>query len=148
MLLTWIAKAPKEPAGAGKLIVPPQTPLADTALTVFDLQDLRETFMAQDKMIDAMLVKFIAHTKDQLESSIPQALAAEDWETALREAHTIKGTALTMSGKELGAAAARLETAFRTVDRDEIAAALPPVQEAFTRFKTAAERHLRKETPL
>jgi hypothetical protein len=47
-----------------------------------------------------------------------------------------------MSGKELGTAAARLETAFRTIDRAEMTAALPPVKEAFIRFKAAAEQYL------
>jgi HPt (histidine-containing phosphotransfer) domain-containing protein len=102
--------------------------------------------MAEDDLIESMLAKFIARTEEQIEQSIPLAAGHEDWETAIREAHTIKGTAFNMSGKELGAAAARLEEAFRARNPDETAAALGPLKEAFMRFKAAAERYLDERT--
>jgi CheY-like chemotaxis protein/HPt (histidine-containing phosphotransfer) domain-containing protein len=168
MLLAWIAKplpseaAPLPPVNPDpppdssltpkghSTIHPPPSSLTEPLPpppSVFDPKDLRDTFMAEDEMIVSMLAKFIARTGEQIEQSIPQAAEAEDWETARREAHTIKGAAFTMSGKELGTAAARLETAFKTIDRDEMAAALPPVKEAFIRFKAAAEQYLRQEPP-
>jgi signal transduction histidine kinase/CheY-like chemotaxis protein len=137
MLIAWVSGAVSPAAAAPENAVKP-----DAALSVFDPGELRETFMAEDELINSMLAKFIACTEEQIEQSIPRAAGREDWETAMREAHTIKGTAFNMSGKELGTAAARLEEAFRARNRDEAAAALVPVKEAFIRFKAAAGRYL------
>jgi HPt (histidine-containing phosphotransfer) domain-containing protein len=93
-------------------------------------------------MAKSMLTRFMDHTEAQINTTIPKSMEDEDWETAMREAHTIKGSALTMSGRELGDAAARLERAYKAVDRAEMAAALPPLAEAFTRFKAAAGAYI------
>ncbi|MDR1128169.1 MAG: response regulator, partial [Treponema sp.] len=154
-LLTWIAKSRPPAAGASPAAgaapvanAPPTAPAPDGAAResaappVFDSDGLNETFMAETDLIDSMLVKFIARTENQIEESIPQAARLGDWETAMREAHTIRGAALNMSGQELGAAAARLEQAFKNPDHAETAGALALVKEAFARFKTAAEAYL------
>jgi signal transduction histidine kinase/CheY-like chemotaxis protein/HPt (histidine-containing phosphotransfer) domain-containing protein len=166
MLLAWVARArfpaavsgvfavsgdaaavPEPAAGPGDAGVPETTTTPEAAPPVFDPGELRETFMAEDELIDSMLVKFITRTEEQIERGIPQAAGIEDWETAMREAHTIKGTAFNMSGKELGNAAARLEEAFKVRNRDEAAAALGPVKEAFIRFKAAAGHYLDNHSP-
>jgi signal transduction histidine kinase/CheY-like chemotaxis protein len=158
MLLTWGAGAgagfPEAASGtAAGDAAPAPAPAPESAAppeaapAVFEPGELRETFMAEDALIDSMLIKFIAHTKEQVEQSIPQAAGAGDWETAMREAHTIKGTAFNMSGKELGNAAARLEEAFKTRNRPEAAAALGLVKDAFIRFKTAAGHYLDTHSP-
>ncbi|MDR1411539.1 MAG: response regulator [Spirochaetaceae bacterium] len=159
-LVTWIAKTrPPAPSAAPAHPAKPAHPAPDStareaaappgfgageaaAPLVFDAGDLKETFMAETELIDSMLVKFIARTENQIEESMPRAARIGDWETAMREAHTIKGVALSMSGKELGAAAARLEQAFKNTDRAGAAAALALVKEAFARFKTAAGSYL------
>jgi signal transduction histidine kinase/DNA-binding response OmpR family regulator len=137
MLVAWVSRA-----GPPVAVVPEAAVKPEAAPHIFDPGELRETFMAEDELIDSMLAKFIAHTEEQIERNIPRAVGIEDWETAAREAHTIKGTAFNMSGKELGTAAARLEEAFRTRNRDETAAVLGPVKEAFIRFKAAAGHYL------
>jgi CheY-like chemotaxis protein len=155
MLLMWVSRAgppaaavPEAASESGNAAVPGNAAAVESAVKpeaappVFDPGELRETFMAEDELIESMLAKFVARTEEQIEQGIPQAAGREDWETAMREAHTIKGTAFNMSGKELGTAAARLEEAFRVRDRDEAAAALGPVKEAFIRFKAAAGRYL------
>jgi signal transduction histidine kinase/DNA-binding response OmpR family regulator len=108
---------------------------------VFDHADLMETFMNEEEAVRSLLAQFIERTINQI-AAIPGLVERQDWESARREAHTIKGSALTMGGRELGKAAARLETAFKNVDRDEMEAAWKPVKEAFARFKTAAEAYL------
>jgi signal transduction histidine kinase/CheY-like chemotaxis protein/HPt (histidine-containing phosphotransfer) domain-containing protein len=137
MLAAWVSRAGPPMAAAPEAAVKPET-----APPVFDPGELRETFMAEDELIESMLAKFIVRTEEQIEQSMPLAAGREDWETAMREAHTIKGTAFNMSGKELGTAAARLEEAFRARNRDDTAAALGPLKEAFIRFKAAAEAYL------
>jgi signal transduction histidine kinase/CheY-like chemotaxis protein len=145
MFLAWGAGFPE--AVSGIAAAPGDAAPPEAAPTVFEPGELRETFMAEDALINSMLIKFIAHTKEQVEQSIPQAAGAEDWETAMREAHTIRGTAFNMSGKELGNAAARLEEAFKTRNRAEAAAALGPLKEAFIRFKAAAGHYLDSHSP-
>ncbi|MDR2053678.1 MAG: response regulator [Treponema sp.] len=163
MLLTWGSRV-RPPAGnaaateagpetttvSGDAAVPEAAAVPENApaQSVFDPRELRETFMAEDELIDSMLAKFIARTGEQIEQSIPQAVGIEDWETAMREAHTIKGTAFNMSGKEVGTAAARLEESSRARNRDETAAALGLVKEAFIRFEAAARRYLDGRTSL
>ncbi|MDR2784715.1 MAG: response regulator [Treponema sp.] len=165
MLLAWVSRArspvtvlgdaaaPEAVAVPGDTAVPGAAPETATvpenapARSVFDPRELRETFMAEDELLDSMLAKFIARTEEQVERSIPQAVGIGDWETAMREAHTIKGTAFNMSGKELGTAAARLEEACKARNRDETAVALSPVKEAFIRFKAAAGRYLDNAGP-
>jgi CheY-like chemotaxis protein/HPt (histidine-containing phosphotransfer) domain-containing protein len=140
-LLAWI-DAPGgpewgNPAAAG-------LPAVDDPSLIFNPQDLSDTFMDDTEMAKSMLTRFLDHTGRQIAREIPKSMEAEDWETAMREAHTIKGSALTMSGRELGEAAARLERAFKTVDRAGMAAALPPLTAAFTRFKAAACAYIKE----
>jgi signal transduction histidine kinase/CheY-like chemotaxis protein len=131
----------------------PEAPLAAAAATedtgdtgadliIFNVRDFLDTFMEDAEMAGSMLSRFVSRTESRLAVDVPQFLAAEDWETGMREAHTIKGTAFQLSGKDLGTAAAALERAFYRKDRVEIAAALPPLGEAFGRFKAAAEQYL------
>jgi signal transduction histidine kinase/CheY-like chemotaxis protein/HPt (histidine-containing phosphotransfer) domain-containing protein len=146
MLLMWISRTRPPAAAVPEDAAPEDAAKPEAAPSVFDPGELRETFMAEDELLDSMLTKFIVRTEEQIEQSIPLAAGSEDWETAMREAHTIKGTAFNMSGKELGTAAARLEEAFRVRNRDEMAAALGPVKDAFIRFKAAAEHYLEGRT--
>ena len=113
--------------------------------TVFDAAALLNTFMDNREMVLSLLPRFITRTQAQLES-IPDLKKAGDWQTAYREAHTIKGAAFTMSGEELGKAAARLELAFKNIDRNEMETAFPPLEEAFHRFRKAAEEFCRSGT--
>jgi CheY-like chemotaxis protein/HPt (histidine-containing phosphotransfer) domain-containing protein len=125
------AKAPPLPDAA------PASFRAVSGAAVFDAADLLETFMDDRNAVKPLLAKFLESTGKRI-AAIPGLVEKEDWESARREAHTIKGSSLTLSGKELGQAASRLELAFKNMDRQEMKAGYPPVTEAFTRFRTAA----------
>jgi HPt (histidine-containing phosphotransfer) domain-containing protein len=106
---------------------------------IFNAPDMIDTFMGNTEMAVNLLARFLERSEQQIKA-IPELRAAEDWPTAQREAHTIKGSALTMSAKDLGQKAARLEKAFKNLDFSEIDAAWPPVEEAYGRLKAVAEK--------
>jgi HPt (histidine-containing phosphotransfer) domain-containing protein len=108
---------------------------------VFDVDDLMETFMDNRETAKSLVTQFIQRTEEQI-AAIPVLDKAGDMESARREAHTIKGSALTLGGKELGNAAARLELAYKNDDKAEMIAAYPPVGEAFGRFREAVRPFL------
>jgi HPt (histidine-containing phosphotransfer) domain-containing protein len=136
MLNKWIhGRAAAETAG---LPAPAQNTPADA---IFSATELLDTFMNNKELACSLLERFMERTSGQIES-LPALQALSDWETARREAHTIKGAALTLSGRELGKAAARLEIAFKNADLSEIEAASPQVTEAFARFKEDAGKFL------
>jgi signal transduction histidine kinase/DNA-binding response OmpR family regulator/HPt (histidine-containing phosphotransfer) domain-containing protein len=110
---------------------------------IFDGKEVRETFFDNVETIKSLMVRFLDRTRDQIKA-IGENLEKEDWETARRDAHTIKGSALTLSGRELGQIAARLELAFKNVDRSEMTAALPLLGDAFDRFAGEVELFLRE----
>jgi HPt (histidine-containing phosphotransfer) domain-containing protein len=109
---------------------------------IFSAAEVLEAFLDNEAMAFSLLGHFLERTDRQIEG-FPALLAAEDWETARREAHTIKGAALTLSGGELGKAAARLEGASKNKDKPETEAAYKAVQEAFARFRDEAGKFLK-----
>ncbi|MDR1654532.1 MAG: response regulator, partial [Treponema sp.] len=108
---------------------------------VFDSADLLDTFMGNEESVRSLLERYLERTAEQI-NSLPNLIAEADWETAFREAHTVKGSALTLGGRQLGEAALRLESACRNKDRAEAEAAFPPVRAAFECFRAAAEAWL------
>jgi HPt (histidine-containing phosphotransfer) domain-containing protein len=106
---------------------------------VFSGAELDENFMGNLVLVKSLLVRFVERTANQI-ASIPGMAQTGDWETARREAHTIKGSARSMSGVELGDAAFRWEEACKQQDLDAVKALIPEVEEAFARFKDAAEQ--------
>jgi signal transduction histidine kinase/DNA-binding response OmpR family regulator/HPt (histidine-containing phosphotransfer) domain-containing protein len=129
-----------EAPGPSPASLPPGEPAGSSE--IFDTADLMETFMNDEEAAKTLLLHFIERTESQI-AAVPGCIEQGDWESARREAHTVKGSALTMGGRELGKAAARLELACKNQEQPEAAAALPLVREAFARFKTAAEGYLR-----
>jgi CheY-like chemotaxis protein/HPt (histidine-containing phosphotransfer) domain-containing protein len=113
------------------------------AIEIFDKADLLETFMDDEKMAKSLLSQFVTRTVEQLEA-LPSLIEAEDWETAYRNLHTVKGSSLTLGGRELGKAAAKLEAAYKNIDKMEMDAALPPFTRAFSRFREAVEKYLKE----
>jgi signal transduction histidine kinase/CheY-like chemotaxis protein/HPt (histidine-containing phosphotransfer) domain-containing protein len=108
---------------------------------IFSPAEVLDTFLGNKEMAFSLLEHFLERTKGQIEA-FPALVAAADWEAARREAHTIKGAVLTLSGGELGKAAARLEIACKDRDRPEIDAAYQEVGEAFARFRLEAGKFL------
>ena len=111
---------------------------------VFNAAELLGNFMNEKEMVLPLLSRFIERTQAQFQE-MPELEKAGDWENARRLAHMIKGAALTMGGKELGNAAARLEKAYKNIDENEIKAAFAPAHEAFNSFKKEAESFLLSE---
>ncbi|MDR0876981.1 MAG: response regulator [Treponema sp.] len=111
---------------------------------IFDRADLMETFMNNAEAAKALLGKYLERTGIQI-AAIPPLIEKEDWESARREAHTIKGSALTVGGRELGRAAGILELALRDADKKRAGAAMPPAVEAYTRFRAAVEKYLAED---
>ncbi|MDR0402231.1 MAG: response regulator [Treponema sp.] len=111
---------------------------------VFNPEDLEDTFLGDRETARSLLKKFVENSETQI-GRLKDLEEAGDWEEARRIAHTVKGSSLTLSGKELGAAAARLEKAYKNIDRAEMPPAYGPFVEAFARFKAAAEK-FREET--
>jgi len=80
-------------------------------------QGLRRTGGKTDLYL-ALLGKFIASQR-QAAGDIARAIAADDWETALRLAHTLKGVSGNIGATGVMAAAATLESAVRDRRKDE-----------------------------
>ncbi|MDR0655399.1 MAG: response regulator [Treponema sp.] len=110
-------------------------------LPVFDTADLLDTFMGNEESVRSLLERYLERTAEQL-NLVPDLIAKANWETVFREAHTVKGSALTLGGRKLGEAALRLELACKNKNRAEAEAAFPPVQDAFKEFRAAAEAWL------
>jgi len=105
--------------------------------------ELLATFMDNRETVNSLLTRFIERTESEI-ATIPQKEAEADWEEGRRIAHTIKGGARTLTGKELGQAASLLEEAFFNKDTAKIAETLPLVKEGLSRFKEAAEAFVKK----
>jgi HPt (histidine-containing phosphotransfer) domain-containing protein len=108
---------------------------------VFSGEELLDTFMHDEDSARNLLDYFITRSAGQLET-LPGMIREENWEEARRLAHTIKGSSMTLSGMELGKAAAVLEKACREKNEQKAAAALPSLEGAFRRFKHASEEYL------
>ena len=138
----WIKSGSAGAEGAVSKIYgsPPETP-AQEAGAVFSAAELMNTFMDNEELALSLLSRFIERTRSQL-NTIPDLEKNGAWEDARREAHMIKGAALTMGGAELGKTASRLEMAYKNIDKGEMKAAYPPVLDAFYRYKKEAENFI------
>jgi len=139
MLLKWINVSQEAPQAVPE--AEQETKQAPPNF-VFDSVALLDTFMDNEETVLPLLDRFIARTQAQLDA-FPELEKTGEWENAQREAHTIKGAAFTMGGMELGKAATRLELAYKNSDRAEMEAAHIPLNEAFVRYKEAAEAFVR-----
>jgi signal transduction histidine kinase/HPt (histidine-containing phosphotransfer) domain-containing protein/ActR/RegA family two-component response regulator len=108
---------------------------------VFNAKELLDTFMHDERSARNLLGYFVKRSAGQLEA-LPGMIREGNWEEARRIAHTIKGSSMTLSGMELGKAAAVLEKACREGDERKTAQALPFLEEAFERFKRSSEEYL------
>jgi CheY-like chemotaxis protein len=106
--------------------------------SVFEAADMLDTFLNNEKTALPLLSRFIERTKSQLEN-IPDLEKTGDWEVIRNNAHMISGASLTMSGSELGNAAALLEQAAEKMSKSEVNAAYIAVNKAFADFKREAE---------
>jgi signal transduction histidine kinase/CheY-like chemotaxis protein/HPt (histidine-containing phosphotransfer) domain-containing protein len=120
---------------------PPDPARPSAAPAVFSPEELLDTFMHDENSARELLDYFVRRSAGQL-GTLPGMIREGTWEEARRLAHTIKGSSMTLSGMELGKAAAVLEKACRAGDEQKAAGALAPLERAFRRFKQAAEEYL------
>jgi HPt (histidine-containing phosphotransfer) domain-containing protein len=106
--------------------------------------ELYENFMGNVKLIRSVLGRFIERTERQF-AEIPVLIEKGDWDTAVREIHTLKGSARTLGGRDLGNAAMRWEEACKKKDAAAILPGAARAGEAFARFKAVAENLLAAE---
>jgi HPt (histidine-containing phosphotransfer) domain-containing protein len=141
MLLKWTHGRGEEPAADFFGI----EDTSDNAACVFDTVEMMDAFLNNEELVLGLLARFIERTRVQIDT-IPDLEKAGDWDDARRNVHTIKGVALTLGGKELGKAAARAELAYKNMNRTEMEAAYPFLQEAFNRFRKEAENFINSRT--
>jgi signal transduction histidine kinase/CheY-like chemotaxis protein/HPt (histidine-containing phosphotransfer) domain-containing protein len=125
-----------EPFGPAQVEVPGGA--EQGSLAVFSGKELLDTFMNNGGAAKNTLAGFLRRTGEQLEV-LPSLVREKNWEEAFRIAHTIKGSARTLSGMELGEAAAILERAYKTIDTGVMSGALAGLCRAFERFARAVE---------
>jgi HPt (histidine-containing phosphotransfer) domain-containing protein len=111
---------------------------------IFSAGELVENFMGNTALVKSLLRRFMERTEHQL-ADVPALVETGDWETALREAHTLKGSARSLSALDLGDAAARWEEACRNKDTAAVRDLAPEMGKAFARFRAAADRCLAEE---
>ena len=140
MLEKWIDTS-HETSGNSPQILVEDAEVPAPASAVFNITGMLESFMNDEKAALPLLSRFIERTHLQLEN-IPALKEAGDWESARRDAHTIRGAAFTMGGMELGNAAANLEMACKNASAEETDIAYPLVLKAFLRFKKEAEEFI------
>jgi CheY-like chemotaxis protein/HPt (histidine-containing phosphotransfer) domain-containing protein len=109
---------------------------------IFCVRELRESFMDNDELACSVLARFIERTIEQIALFL-SLQEAKDWETGRREAHTLRGSSITLGGKELSEAATKMELAFKNQEPVEIASAFDPLKEAFIQFRAFAEDFIR-----
>ncbi len=107
--------------------------------TILDMEQLLANFFGNRDSVQKLLVRFMERTEAEL-VSLPELIKTQDWETARREAHTIKGSALNLAAAELGQTAARLELDIKDTKLEDIHADLEALNGAYGRFKLIAER--------
>jgi len=107
----------------------------------FSAKEMLNAFMNEEKAVLPLLSRFIERTSRQLEN-FPVLVASGGWADARREAHTIKGAAGTMGGKDLGKTAGVLEQACINTSIKEVETAFTRVLEAFEKYKTEAEEYI------
>jgi CheY-like chemotaxis protein/HPt (histidine-containing phosphotransfer) domain-containing protein len=112
---------------------------------IFNAEEMLSAFLNEIKVVLPLLSRFIERTSSQLEN-FPVLKAAGEWETARRNAHTIKGSALTMGSAELGKAAAALEKACINASAEEAETAYSNILGTFANYKKEAEEFIREST--
>jgi PAS domain S-box-containing protein len=109
-------------------IAPKPTPWVE-ASAPSDLPGIDTTSgLTQTNRNPALYLKLLRSFRDKtsrdFEADYRLALAAEDWETATRRAHSLKGVAKTLGAFVVGQLASELEIATREQDADGIVAAM------------------------
>jgi len=115
-----------------------------SALAVFNPKDMYDTLTNDEEIVMPLLARFIERTGCQLEN-FQALITSGNWTDARRDAHTIKGTASSMGGHELGKTAGVLEQACINASAEEARTAYSRVLEIFAKFKKEAEEFIQNK---
>lgn len=92
-----------------------------------------------EEMLEEMLLIF-AGTKERKEQEIRSSMAEGNWKNFTAHVHALKSSALSIGGKDLSDAAARLEDAGKKQDLDYIGKHCEEVLHLYDRTAAEAER--------
>ena len=113
-LIHWSALAEAPPA---KESTPPSDQATETlSIDGIDTAQALHYLSGNTVLYQRLLRRFNDLTLPGFAPQLAEALAAHDWETLARVAHTLKGVALTLGANNLGQAATALEKASRQED--------------------------------
>jgi CheY-like chemotaxis protein/HPt (histidine-containing phosphotransfer) domain-containing protein len=108
---------------------------------VFDTALIMENFADDLDTAVSILSIFLKRTQDQIEN-FPNLEKAGDWDSARRDAHSIKGSSGSLGGAKLKEAAARMEKACLGDSKDEVKTAFPLLCEAFDLYRDRVEKFI------
>ena len=108
---------------------------------IFDTALIMDNFTNDYDAAVSIITIFLKRTQDQIEN-FPNLEKAGDWDSARRDAHSIKGSAGSLGGAKLRETAARLEMACRGGSREEIKASFLLLCEAFNLYRNKAEKFI------
>jgi CheY-like chemotaxis protein/HPt (histidine-containing phosphotransfer) domain-containing protein len=108
---------------------------------IFDTALIMENFSNDCDAAVSILSIFLNRTQNQIEN-FPNLEKAGDWDSARRDAHSIKGSYGSLGGAKLREAAARLENAYKSDSKAEVKTAFPLLCEAFARYRGKAEEFI------
>ena len=127
----WLPAAPALP----KKIVP-QAPAGEDVL---DRDDLIRRLGGDEEMAQGILETFMRDAPNQL-NALKQALEANDFVLAERQAHTIKGAADNIGAKALQNAGMKAQGAVKAGQPEEISRSVQAIESALTRARTLLRR--------
>ena len=104
---------------------------------IFDVDDAVENFMGNREVVLNLFQGLIERIETQL-SAAREALESGDFDTLRSEGHSIKGSCLNLSVRNVGNAAAELEAAGRDEDAELGRASLARTETAFQELKAFA----------
>lgn len=113
----------------------------DDSPAVFDTRDMLHRLMNDPELARSVLTCFLTDAPRQLRN-LEQSLAEGDPRAAQRHAHTLKGSAGIVGGKELRNSAAKMEEAARGRDMQTALDLLPPLTLALKRLEHAVHLYL------
>lgn len=103
------------------------------------LADLQEP--GEPDLLRELLMLFLRDTPERLDA-LRRALACDDFETAARAAHSLKGSAANLGAGALQALAASAETSARQRDRATVASLLTSLDAEFAQVRAQLEELL------
>jgi HPt (histidine-containing phosphotransfer) domain-containing protein len=124
--------------GSGSVVLAAEPPASEAAAAVFDPEALLKRLKGDRQLAGSIVKGFLEDFQSQL-NLLRTRLTEEDEHGARLQAHTLKGSAATVSAGTLCAVAQEMERAAGTGELDRFGELLPRALEEFERFKGTLE---------